>query len=648
MPIWEAVHASNPDVFVFLGDNIYGDSEDPEVLRAKYAELQANVGVQRVLSKTYALGTWDDHDYGANDAGSEYPSKVASQGLFLDFMRVPQDSPRRAREGVYHAEILGEPGRRVQFLMLDTRYHRSNIDQFPERPRGRGPYGPTEDATRVMLGEEQWEWLEAQLREPAEVRVLGSSIQLVAEDHGWEAWINHPHERERLLQLIGTTRAGGVVVLSGDRHAAEISRWSAPRDGRGPGYDLIDITASSMNHPRGWYPERNRHRLGDLYSGPNFGTLAIDWKGADTTIQLAIHGADGATILRHRVGLRDLQPPPEPEVLIPERLDRIALGSCNNQNYPTPLWEPLLATNPDLFLFLGDNIYGDTPDMDKLRAAYALLDAQPGFAKLRASVPILATWDDHDYGMNDVGREWPMKEQSKDVFMEFFDVPEDSPRRGRSGIYGSWCFGPPEQRVQVLLLDLRTHRSPWGIMTREPEPGGCCPGHYSQNLDPGATILGDEQWEWLEERLRVPAAVRIIGSSLQCLPQGHVWECWNMIPGDRQRLFNTIRDTRANGVVVVSGDTHWAELTRVVPADSGVRYPLWEMTTSGLNQGWRFTNIVNRHRVDVPLWESNFGLLTFDWDAPNPTLTMEARGENDRSLKQVVPFAELRAPSFVR
>jgi len=156
MPIWNAVHAANPDVFVFLGDNIYGDSEDPDVLRAKYAMLQADAGVQRVFANTYTLGTWDDHDFGANDAGVEYPSKVASQDLFLNFLRVPKDSPRRQRAGVYHAEVLGEPGRRVQFLMLDTRYHRSPIDPFAERPRGRGPYGPTADLTRTMLGEHIW------------------------------------------------------------------------------------------------------------------------------------------------------------------------------------------------------------------------------------------------------------------------------------------------------------------------------------------------------------------------------------------------------------------------------------------------------------------------------------------------------------
>lgn len=88
-------------------------------------------------------------------------------------------------------------------------------------------------------------------------------------------------------------------------------------------------------------------------------------------------------------------------------LSRIALGSCAKQNLPQPIWEPILASKPNLFVFLGDNIYGDSKDMDVIRRKYAQLAAKPGYQKLRASVPILATWDDHDYGADDAGNEYP-------------------------------------------------------------------------------------------------------------------------------------------------------------------------------------------------------------------------------------------------
>jgi len=304
------------------------------------------------------------------------------------------------------------------------------------------------------------------------------------------------------------------------------------------------------------------------------------------------------------------------------RLERIAFGSCNQQSQPTPLWDDVLAADPDLFLFLGDNVYGDTEDMDVLRRAYADLSAQPGYAALRAKAPVLATWDDHDYATNDAGNEYPWKRESQRVFLEAFDEPRASPRWSREGVYGSWLFGPPTERVQVILLDLRTHRDPWGRATERAPRGAGRPGDYAPVED--GTILGDAQWRWLEEQLRVPARLRLVGSSLQCLPTGHVWECWALRPRERQRLFDVLARTRANGVVLLSGDTHWAELLRAEPRETGLGYPLVELTSSGLNQGWEWTNIENPERVGVPLWTPNFGLVTIDWERGE--VRLEARG----------------------
>ena len=251
-----------------------------------------------------------------------------------------------------------------------------------------GPYTGSEDPQMRMLSEQQWSWLAQRLREPAELRLLCTSVQLVADEHGWEGWYTLPAERERLYRLLAETRAGGVIALSGDRHAAEISALNTANDGRGPGYRLYDVTASAMNQSRRWRNERNSQRVGDLYSGPNFGSLDIDWKADEPMVTVSIHDVSRAPMLVEQIPLATLQPPAAPEVAGTARLERIALGSCNQQSRPTPIWEDVLATDPQLFLFLGDNIYGDTKDADALRACYAELGAQPGFAKLRAQVPV--------------------------------------------------------------------------------------------------------------------------------------------------------------------------------------------------------------------------------------------------------------------
>ena len=84
---------------------------------------------------------------------------------------------------------------------------------------------------------------------------------------------------------------------------------------------------------------------------------------------------------------------------------------------------------------LGDNIYADTLDMDVMRAKYAKLAAMPGFQLLRKTCPILATWDDHDLGANDAGGDYPKKDESQKIFLDFFGDPDDSPRRHRPGVY---------------------------------------------------------------------------------------------------------------------------------------------------------------------------------------------------------------------
>ncbi|MCA9246919.1 MAG: alkaline phosphatase family protein [Planctomycetales bacterium] len=309
-PIWDAIVATRPEMFLLIGDNIYGDSSDMAVLRAKYAKLGAQPGYQRLLSACPIHATWDDHDYGLNDGGVEFAQKAASQQVFNDFFHVPADSPRRHRAGVYDALLVGPPGKRVQVILLDTRYFRSPLRRWTSGKRnGAGPYLPNEAAEATMLGPAQWAWLEKQLSVPAELRIIASSVQVVAEQHGWEMWANFPRERQRLFQLIRDANADGVLMISGDRHLAEISRLAPTVEG--PAYPLFDVTSSSLNVPSGGGNENevNRHRLGEHYPGVNFGTVSIDWSQSDPQVQMAIHDVAGAIVRRESVALSALKAP---------------------------------------------------------------------------------------------------------------------------------------------------------------------------------------------------------------------------------------------------------------------------------------------------------------------------------------------------
>jgi alkaline phosphatase D len=333
-------------------------------------------------------------------------------------------------------------------------------------------------------------------------------------------------------------------------------------------------------------------------------------------------------------------------------LSRISFGSCAKQDQPQPIWDAIVAGKPDLFVLLGDNIYGDTDDMQLLRKKYRQLEEQPGFVRLRQTCAVAATWDDHDFGRDDAGAEFEYRRESQQVFLDFIQAPAEDPRRKREGIYWSQIYGPPGQRVQLILLDARYFRSPLKKGFRSSEPGEGYRGRYMPNEDAGATVLGEAQWAWLSEQLREPAEVRIIGSSYQVLSNQHGWEMWGNFPKERTRLFDLIRGTEAAGVLLISGDRHLAELAALsANAAEGVGYPLYEATSSSLNQpsgnftktGVRFANEINPHRLGLTWFDVNFGNILIDWNEADPVIRMQICDEQGSVvLQQRMRLSELR------
>jgi alkaline phosphatase D len=322
-------------------------------------------------------------------------------------------------------------------------------------------------------------------------------------------------------------------------------------------------------------------------------------------------------------------PSSDPHPALERTLTRIGFGSCAESSKAQPIWDAILERQFDLFVFLGDNIYADTRDMAVLRSKYAQLAAQPGFARLRESTPVAAIWDDHDFGENDAGGDYPHKEESRQIFLDFWEEPAGSARRDRDGIYASYVFGPPGKRVQVILPDLRYNRMPltplelrgadYETWARAKLAAGLeMPGPYARNPDPGATMLGERQWQWLERQLEMHAEVRLFGSSLQVLADFTGWEAWANFAHDRERLIDLIRRKHANGVVFLSGDIHYAEMSKL---DVNVPYPLWDLTSSGLTEEWRVPT-PNANRVSDVVPDANFGFIDIDWQGPATKLTL--------------------------
>jgi alkaline phosphatase D len=302
-PIWDAVVAAKPQLFLMMGDNVYGDTKSGELtkLAPAYAMLAAHPDFAKARAAIPFYAIWDDHDFGLNDGDGMFEHKAEAQKLFNRFWSVTGE--RASREGVYDAAILGPPGKRVQIILLDTRYFRSPLERKSAGTRGPGKYAPSADSGKTLLGPAQWSWLEAQLRQPAELRLVVSSIQILAENHAFERWGHLPHERERLLKLIGATGAKGVVFLSGDRHFGVLYRRTD-----GVPYPLVEVTSSSLNGPLSPVFSMLDGEVGVLgegsYRGENFGMATIDWQGR--ALSLALHDLEGKPVRSVRIPFGDL------------------------------------------------------------------------------------------------------------------------------------------------------------------------------------------------------------------------------------------------------------------------------------------------------------------------------------------------------
>jgi len=300
--------------------------------------------------------------------------------------------------------------------------------------------------------------------------------------------------------------------------------------------------------------------------------------------------------------------------------DRIAFGSCARSIKPQPILNTIVDAKPDLFVYLGDNIYADTRLAFLMRAKYHQLAIKKPFKRLRANVPVLSIWDDHDYGGNDDGVENPFKKTSERIFLDFWEVPKDSERRSRPGIYGHHVFEENGRRLQLILLDTRYFRDKATKNRRRDIKGPQAQYRrkYKPDPDPEKTVLGESQWTWLEARLREPADVTIIASSTQFAHAYNGLESWNNFPLEKARMLKLIEETGANGVIFTSGDVHWGEISKET---KGVVYPIYDLTASGLTQihDWASSN---KKRVGKSLKELHFGVIDFDWEKADPEICL--------------------------
>lgn len=307
-------------------------------------------------------------------------------------------------------------------------------------------------------------------------------------------------------------------------------------------------------------------------------------------------------------------------------LETIAFGSCNRTNLEQNIWSSIQATQPDLWVWLGDVIYADTDDMQKMNRMYTEQKTIPAYATFVKSTPIIGIWDDHDYGQNDGGKNFEAKAEAQQLFLDFMDIPKTAAVRQTEGIYQSYTIGKGDKTIKFLLLDTRYFRD-----NLEKNPSG----ETRYLINETGDMLGESQWKWLESELENSTATfNIICSSIQVLPEEQMFEKWANFPTARQRFLDLIVKTQPNNPIILSGDRHISEVSKIDL--DGFEQPVFEVTSSGLTHAYTSNNAKsepNKYRVGELINERHFALLNIDWE--KETMTTEIRNVDGELLQSI-------------
>lgn len=272
-PLWKDMILERPDLFIWAGDNIYANTKDPARIKAGYDRQNAHPDYSYFKSITPIIGTWDDHDFGFNNATGIFSKKIESQNHFLDFIGEPVSSSRRKQNGIYTSYEYGNGERKIKIILLDNRYF-----------KGLDPKAP-------LLGEEQWQWFESELRNSsASLHFIVSGLSVFSPALPIsEEWADHSGELNRFRKILNEYKSKRPVVLSGDKHFASIFKR----------HDHLEFLSSGMTHT---LPVGVRKIAGaglpNAFFGLNYGMIEIAWESLRPVLTMTIRNRNGSNIHR--------------------------------------------------------------------------------------------------------------------------------------------------------------------------------------------------------------------------------------------------------------------------------------------------------------------------------------------------------------
>ena len=272
MAILKTIEKKELDLFMFIGDNVYGDQEDGELDKLIRTYKQQYNNLENFLKNVSTEFIWDDHDFGLNDGGSNYRYKDKAKELFLETWKIPFNDPRRLRDGLYFDKAIKKNGLKIHLIFLDNRSFKSEwklTDEFNKE--GKERYIEDFNPDKTLLGKNQWKWLKDKLTLESDIKIIISSLQILSLGHGWESWDKFPLQREKLFKLIDESNLSDLFILSGDRHRGGFYKFKTVGNN-----NIYEFTSSSLNLPIPFNTEEEGPlRIGSTYRKANFGVVRL-------------------------------------------------------------------------------------------------------------------------------------------------------------------------------------------------------------------------------------------------------------------------------------------------------------------------------------------------------------------------------------
>lgn len=228
--LWKLIETCGAEGMVLLGDTPYIDSTVMAHQRIKHREFLSHEGPRYLSSKIPFWGTWDDHDFGANDSDGRLHNRKSSRKVFQEYRALPYFG--EMDEGVYTSFRRGP----LEVFILDIRYFSATEPSFAVAGK------PS------LIGRRQWEWLKKGLKaSDAPFKILACGMTWDSKRTGSQTddWYAYAYEREAIIDFIGQEKITGVMLVGGDIHCSQVMKFDTEKR---IGYPLYHIVTSPMHN----------------------------------------------------------------------------------------------------------------------------------------------------------------------------------------------------------------------------------------------------------------------------------------------------------------------------------------------------------------------------------------------------------------